>query len=190
MVARPSLVFHYSATPDGGTGSAASDVSAVYEPHVVFTVSGFVSFQVLLCCTAFLSSERFKQLQGKSRQAEAAIAAVSALAEVEDHPSRTLIERLIADAAAWQSVHDEWQKLTANKANLEDLTAMLAKDGADKVRDELRTVYGLTPGAASVTVKLIPEARTSVCLPCTCVEWVVSNVGMMLMQFCLVPSSP
>lgn len=88
----------------------------------VRSVCCFTLFGVCSSCfvsvlrSAFLSPERFKQLQGKPQQAAAAIASVRALADVEDHPSRTLVERLVADDDAWRSVCDEWKKLTDNKA--------------------------------------------------------------------------
>lgn len=62
------------------------------------------------------------------------------------HPSRSLVERLIADDAAWQTLHRYWKNLVGNGVKWEDLVAMLANAGADKVKDELRVVYGCCDG--------------------------------------------
>lgn len=120
-------------------------------------------------CTAFLPVDRLKQLQGKPQQKRAAEDAVAAVAKAEEHPTRSVVERLIADDAAWRSVYDEWKKLVDNKANWEDLAAMLAKNGARAVDERLRTVYGLTPGAASALVTFMEKAiPVGMCLMFLC----------------------
>ena len=50
---------------------------------------------------------------------------------------------------------DEWQKLVTSKAKWEGLLALYKSNGADKVKAELRTVYGLTPGAAEAVTDLL-----------------------------------
>lgn len=47
------------------------------------------------------------------------------------------------------------------QAKWEDLAAMLAKDGAGAVDERLRTVYGLTPGAATAVTKMLSESGMS-----------------------------
>ena len=83
---------------------------------------------------AFLLPDRWQQLSTKHQQCQAALDAIAALNRVEDHPSRSMVERLIADDASWRSIYDEWTKLVENMANWENLAALLAKDGADKVK--------------------------------------------------------
>ena len=105
--------------------------------------------------TAFLSADRLQQLQLSEFEAERK-AAVAALEAVRGrHPSRSLLERLIADDAAWRTVYDEWEKLVNTKAKWEDLAATLATDGTDKVKSELRDEYGVTVGAAAALVRVI-----------------------------------
>ena len=53
------------------------------------------------------------------------------------------------------------ERLMLKNAKWEELAASLAKNGADKVREELRTIYGLTPGAATELVRLLSTAGTS-----------------------------
>ena len=93
-----------------------------------------------------------------SEGADAADAALKAVPA--KHLSRTLVERLILDGAAWPSLYNEWRKLFDNKANWEDLAALLAKDGADKVKAELERI-GLTFGAAGAVVSLIQKTVPS-----------------------------
>ena len=82
----------------------------------------------------------------RKRVAEGAAAADKAWKAVPaKHPSRTLVERLILDEVAWSSLYEAWQQLVDKKVKWEDLlAALLAKDGADKVDERLRSVYGLT----------------------------------------------
>jgi len=45
-------------------------------------------------------------------------------------------------------------KLVSNKANWEDLVAQRDNEGKDKVDERLRTVYAVSPGAATALVFL------------------------------------
>ena len=58
-----------------------------------------------------------EQMREKEQWAEGADAAAAALKDVHSvkHPSRTLVERLILDEAAWPSLYDEWQQLVDKK---------------------------------------------------------------------------
>eukprot|EP00698_Gefionella_okellyi_P013941 TRINITY_DN3852_c0_g3_i1.p1 TRINITY_DN3852_c0_g3~~TRINITY_DN3852_c0_g3_i1.p1 ORF type:complete len:511 (+),score=75.26 TRINITY_DN3852_c0_g3_i1:180-1712(+) len=89
---------------------------------------------------------------------KAAGKALAALKAAEDHPSASLIERLIQDESAWPSVHDEWEKLADKKAKWEDLLALLGKDGADNVQSELERI-GLTPGAAKAVTSMVQTVQ-------------------------------
>ena len=110
---------------------------------------------MFLCPAAFLLVERWQQLSCQRQQCQAAEDAVAALKSVEDHPSCSLVELLIADDGVWQTLHRQWRILVDNEAKWEDLTALLANDGPDRVREELRTVYGLTPDAAMSLTSLV-----------------------------------
>jgi hypothetical protein len=72
------------------------------------------------------------------------------------HPSRSLVERLIADDASWQTLHRHWQKLTDNDVKWEDLLPL------DLPAIETKLVapqYGLTGGAATAVARLVERFR-------------------------------
>jgi hypothetical protein len=52
------------------------------------------------------AQSRAAALAAKSKQHQAAVEALTDVGS--KHPSRVLIERLIADATTWAIVHDEW----------------------------------------------------------------------------------
>ena len=75
----------------------------------------------------------------------------------EYHPSRTLLERLLLDEAAWPSfaLSGDWRKLVDNTVEWEDLAALVTKVGWVEAADRLYTQYGLTPGAAMTLTGLV-----------------------------------
>lgn len=103
---------------------------------------------------AFLSQDRIVQLEGKFLQRQAAEDALAAVNRVEDHPSRSLIERLIADGAVCQTMYRHWDKLVSNDAKWENLLFLCEIHGAEKLEAKLRDVYGLTAGAAEDMLKV------------------------------------
>jgi hypothetical protein len=95
---------------------------------------------------------RAAALAAKPKQRQAAVEALAAVAD--DHPSRALIARLIADETTWAALHDEWSQVTRSKESWITLTEMLNRNGNDKVRSELKGI-GLTSGAASAVTLLL-----------------------------------
>jgi len=92
--------------------------------------------------------------EGWEDGAKAAEDALNAVKSAK-HPSRALIHRLVLDETAWETLHRHWKKLVDNDAKWEDLAARLAKEGGDKVEAHLRTVFGLTPGAATAVLAVL-----------------------------------
>ena len=73
----------------------------------------------------------------------------------DDHPSRSLVERLILDEGSWAVLYNEWHKLVDGKAKWEFLVNTLATEGARAMREQLHACYQLTPGAADAVVELL-----------------------------------
>jgi hypothetical protein len=95
---------------------------------------------------------RAATLTAKPKQRQAAVEALTSVDD--DHPSRVLIERLIADETTWAALHDEWSQLARSKESWITLTELLNRNGDERVSSKLERI-GLTSGAASAVTLLL-----------------------------------
>lgn len=81
--------------------------------------------------------------------------AIAAVTREADHPSRPLVERLIANQKAWQVACGGWKKLVANRAQWEFLLSILTLEGSEALLSELQHAFRLTARCADAVVSFL-----------------------------------
>jgi hypothetical protein len=79
----------------------------------------------------------------------------------DDHLSRDLLLRLVADDLTWGAVCCEWEKLVVGRASWRALLQDWEDDGPDKLLQVLQSGYRLPFGAAREIIRLLRNHRQS-----------------------------
>ena len=107
---------------------------------------------------SYLSTVRRQQLQNRPDELRAAESALAAVTKVRHHPSRELLERLIADGAAWTTMlrksktpgRRNWEALLATQCSWQQVKYMA-------ITLQLRATLaqkGMTINAAAAVIRL------------------------------------